>query len=98
MSRSASFHRLAEVELNETVAYYAVVEPELARRFLDEAEHARDQVLLYPEGSPLVSKNVRRKSLHGFPYALFYSVKEHEVRILAVGHHRRRPFYWRGRR
>ena len=33
-----------------------------------------------------------------FPYALFYSLYAQEVRILAVAHQRRRPFYWEDRR
>ena len=32
-----------------------------------------------------------------FPYSLVSSVREHELRILAVAHQKRRPFYWRGR-
>ena len=98
MSRSASFHRLAEIELVEAVQFYAEVEIGLARRFIDAAEHARDEILLFPEAAPLVSSNVRRKVLGGFPYSLFYRLTDAEARILAVGHHRRRPFYWRGRK
>jgi hypothetical protein len=30
--------------------------------------------------------------------SLMYSAREHEIRKLAVAHHKRRPFYWRGRR
>jgi plasmid stabilization system protein ParE len=41
---------------------------------------------------------VRRRLLHTFPYSLFYSLHAQEVRILAVAHQRRRPFYWEDRR
>lgn len=98
MSRSASFHRLAEIELLEAVQYYAEIEAGLARRFLDAAEQARDEILRFPEAAPLVTSRIRRKTLGGFPYSFFYRLTEAEARILAVGHHRRRPFYWHGRR
>jgi hypothetical protein len=34
----------------------------------------------------------------GFPYSVFYSVLSDRVRIIAVAHDRRRPFFWRDRR
>ncbi len=33
-----------------------------------------------------------------FPYSLVYSVRPNEIRIVAVAHQKRRPFYWRARR
>jgi plasmid stabilization system protein ParE len=33
-----------------------------------------------------------------FPYSVFYRLREDHVRILAVAHQKRRPFYWRKRR
>jgi len=32
------------------------------------------------------------------PTLSIHEVAENEIRILAVAHHKRRPFYWRGRR
>ena len=32
-----------------------------------------------------------------FPCAIIYSLLDDEILVLAVAHHRRRPFYWRDR-
>jgi toxin ParE1/3/4 len=32
-----------------------------------------------------------------FPYSVIYSLLEDDVLVVAVAHHRRRPFYWRDR-
>jgi len=33
-----------------------------------------------------------------FPYAVLYSIVGDQIRVMAVAHDRRRPFYWSGRR
>jgi hypothetical protein len=33
-----------------------------------------------------------------FPYAVLYSIVGERIRVIAVAHDRRRPFYWSGRR
>lgn len=50
------------------------------------------------EAAPLIRGHVRKKAIAKFPYSLVHSLRKDEIRILAVGHHKRRPFYWRGRR
>jgi plasmid stabilization system protein ParE len=95
--RRISFHRLAEAELNDAAQYYDHVSPGLGATFLDEAEHAIQQILAFPESAPEVSPGVRRKLIRKFPYGVLYSIREYDIRILAVMNLRRRPFYWRGR-
>ena len=98
MSRPASFHRLAEIELFEAITYYANVGNELAAAFVAEAQAALGSILAFPESAPLVGKTVRRKQLRRFPYALLYAIRPAEIRVLAVANLKRRPFYWRGRK
>jgi plasmid stabilization system protein ParE len=94
---SASFNPQARVELKEASAYYGLESEALRKRFLLAVEEALEQVLAHPEASKVVRGDVRRKSLPRFPYSLLYTIRSHEVRILAVMHQRRRPFYWWGR-
>jgi plasmid stabilization system protein ParE len=98
LKRSISFHYLAEIELNEAAEYYDRERPGLGIVFLAEVERAVEFVLELPEGSPRVARTVRRKLLRRFPYGILYSVRPNEVRILAIMNHKRRPFYWRGRK
>jgi len=96
--RSVSYHYLAEIELGEAAEYYDRERPGLGDAFLTEIERATKYMLQHPDGSPKVTKTVRRKLIPRFPYAILYSVRPNEVRILAVMNQKRRPFYWQGRK
>jgi len=98
MTRSLRFDAAAERELREAVDFYDTESPGLGDVFLAEVEHALTQVEAFPEASESLRDGVRRRLLHTFPYALLYSLRVDEVRILAVAHQRRRPFYWEDRR
>ena len=97
MSRSLRFHPEAEAELNDAADYYAPWSPGLDQRFIAEMELALAQIVAFPEASSPVNARTRRKILLGYHYSLLYSVTECEIRVLAVAHHARRPFYWHGR-
>ncbi len=98
MSHSLRFDAAAERELNEAVDFYELESPGLGDVFLTEVEHTLAQVEAFPEAAEPLRDAVRRRLLHTFPYALLYSLRTDEVRILAVAHQRRRPFYWEDRR
>lgn len=97
MSQRLSFNALARQELREATAFYNKETPALAHAFLDEVEYALTQVRDFPHSCPLLSRTVRKKVLRRFPYNILYSVRSEEIRILAIAHQKRRPFYWRGR-
>ena len=97
MTLALWFHPDAETELSDAADYYALQSPGLDRRFLAEIEQALAQIVEFPEAAAPVRGRTRRKVLLGYPYSLMYSVSESAVRVLAVAHHKRRPFYWRGR-
>jgi plasmid stabilization system protein ParE len=98
MSRPVSIHEAAEAEINEAADFYDLASPGLGREFLDEIERTMRSISEFPEAGPLVRARVRKRAIAKFPYSLVYSVRPDEIRILAVAHHKRRPFYWRGRR
>lgn len=98
MTRAFTFHELAERELNEAAAYYDGERPGLGDAFLDEVERAITAILDNPEAAQRVTKNVRRKLVDRFPYAVLYSLRPDGIRVLAIMSQKRRPFYWRGRR
>ena len=41
---------------------------------------------------------VELNELLRFPYTVIYSLRDEQIRVLALAHEKRRPFYWRGRR
>ncbi len=93
-----TIHELAEAEINEARLYYDLLSPGLGGSFIDEIEKALTQISDFPNAVPLVRGKIRKKIMPSFPYSFLYSVKVDQIRILAVAHHKRRPFYWRTRR
>jgi toxin ParE1/3/4 len=92
------FHIAAERELNEAAVYYEKSSAGLGRSFLDDVERAIDQIKHYPESGYLLNQAIRRVLLRRFPYAVMYSVRRDEIKVLAIANLKRRPFYWRGRK
>ena len=70
----------------------------LGSAFLDDAQHCLQGILEHPEAAPCVRGQIRRRLFTRFPYALLYSIRGGNVRVLAVMNLRRRPFYWVDRR
>ena len=97
MSRRFVFHVLAERELTDAVDFYERAKSGLGSDFVDDVERALAQVEQYPESGYVLIGSVRRLLLRRFPYAVMYSVRPEEIKILAIVNLRRRPFYWQGR-
>lgn len=98
MSRSVFVHEMAEGEINEAADFHDIESPGLGSAFIDETHHAIRHISEFPNAAPVAAAQVRKKVLVKFPYSLLHSVESDEIRVLAVAHQKRRPFYWRGRR
>jgi toxin ParE1/3/4 len=98
MIRRLCIHESAEIEINEAADFYDLENPGLGSVFLDEVERGLESILNFPDAFENVRGGVRKKLLTRFPYTLVYSVRDNEIRLLAVAHQKRRPFYWRSRR
>ena len=92
------FHPEAESEMNEAVDYLNGESEGLGEIFLDDIQRAIDLITSHPEIASIVKGRARRKLLRRFPYSLIYSVVGEDIRILAVMHQYRRPFYWQHRK
>ncbi|WP_437954427.1 type II toxin-antitoxin system RelE/ParE family toxin [Sorangium sp. So ce119] len=97
MTLPVIFHELAEVELNETAAYYARARPGLGDAFVAEVQGAVDALAASPLAGRAVENDVRWWLVRRFPYSVLYRVRDDHIRLLAIAHQKRRPFYWRGR-
>ncbi|HET8783674.1 MAG TPA: hypothetical protein VFM63_14775 [Pyrinomonadaceae bacterium] len=97
MNKKASFHELAEFELNDAALFFESKTAGLGVRFLSAVEKAIAEIKLHPESSQIILKEVRRKVVRKFPYSIFFTIKHDHLRILAIANQKRRPFYWHGR-
>ena len=94
----AYFHAEAERELDEAAVFYESRVPGLGKSFSGEVERTIRLLREYPDaGAPAGAKH-RRVLVDRFPYFVAYERHDDFIIILAVGHQKRRPGYWRKRR
>ena len=84
--------------MNEASAYYAQARLGLGESFLAEVQHAVDSLAASPLARMEVENGVRWWLVRRFPYSVIYLARVDHLRVLAIAHQKRRPFYWRGRR
>ena len=75
--------------------------PRPRERFLSEAIDAFSIIERHPRRSARVrfrtAREIRRRLLDHFPYAVVYEVRSSECVVVATAHAARRPGYWRDR-
>ena len=81
----------------EATAYYERERSGLGALFLDSVEACVEGVMDFPQSGRPLDGEIRQRHVKRFPYALVYRISADEIRILAVMHLRRRPFYWADR-
>lgn len=95
------FHPLAERELDEAVEYYEAILPGKGMELARDVRSVILQVCEFPESAP-ASRGAVRSILvqpdNRWSYTVHYRVNPTHIRILAVAHQSRQPFYWFGRR
>jgi toxin ParE1/3/4 len=92
------FHSLAQIELDNAVAYYEEISAGLGLTMLDEVIAATNTIGSFPLiGSIDEHTEYRHLVLDRFPYILFYIEHEDNLWIVAVAHGKRKPGYWLGR-
>ena len=87
----------AEDEMVEAALFYEAASPGLGDSFLDDVQRVIDSLREYPYADVGIDEHLRKMLLSRFPFALIYAVEHHELVIIAVAHHGRRPGYWQSR-
>lgn len=98
MIRRVSFCEEARTEFDEALAFYTAERVPLGEAFVAAVESATQRAQRHPESAPVIRGRVRRMHVERFPFSVFYSLVDDSIRVLAVAHERRRPFYWSSRR
>jgi len=92
--KRASFIASARREFLAQVAYYHMQEPGIGARFAAAVEAATARALAFPFSGAPASKNTRRVSVRGFPFAAVYRPDSEGILIVAIAHRARKPEYW----
>jgi toxin ParE1/3/4 len=89
-------HPEAALELDEAFSFYAARSRIIAADFLSQFERSTDKLLQQPQLYPVVrAPDLRKHVMQQFPYSVIYrTTVAGDTQILALAHHKRRPFYW----
>jgi plasmid stabilization system protein ParE len=91
------FTPAARAELVDAQDWYEVEAPGLGRRFRTEIDAVVQRMAVNPRQFPLVYKTLHRALVRKFPYALFFSVEDDTLMVVACFHGKRDPHQWQRR-
>jgi len=97
VSHGVSFRAEAFADVAEAFSWYQAQRPGLGDEFEAELGRTLDLLLTMPEAAPAVHRHVRRALVHRFPYALYFTLADEGIEVLAVLHTRRSPAIWHRR-
>ena len=88
----------ARDDIAAAYAWYERQRPGLGEDFVNAVDFALAAVRDHPEMYARIHSEIRRVTVQGYPYGVFYLSEPGTIVVLAVAHHRRHPRRWRGRR
>jgi toxin ParE2 len=88
---------IAELELDEAIAYYKNKENGLGLRLFSEVNNSIKRILAYPDAWNQISHNTRRCRTNIFPFGIIYQTRDTEILIVAIASLHREPDYWKDR-
>ena len=88
------FNELAVREMNDAIAYYELQFSGLGAAFKEEIKNSITRIIKYTKAWPKVDEDIRKYSLHKYPYNVYYSFEKNHVYIIAIAHQHRKPNYW----
>jgi len=92
-----NFLEIAQIELDEAIAYCNYEVPGLGDAFLTEVLNALDRIGEFPEAWQRCSGRTRRCQTRRFPYGVIYQIRKQEILIVAIANLHRKPDYWKDR-
>ena len=88
---------VAQIELDEAVAYYNSESAGLGQLFLIEVLSTIERIRQFPNAWHPLSDQTRRCRTRRFPFGIIYQQLETELLIVAIANLHREPEYWRDR-
>jgi len=97
MSRALVFRREVAGDLAAAIIWYRNNRPGLDVDFQRDFEARLAAIEDNPFQYQIIELGMRRAMLHGFPYAVMYTVSDEEILVIGCRHVRRNPAEWRKR-
>jgi plasmid stabilization system protein ParE len=87
----------AEGELRAAARFYEAAQQRLGRALIQEVRRACRLIAEPPLAARTERGEVRVRTIARFPYRIYYRARSDEILVVAIGHRRRRPGFWRTR-
>jgi plasmid stabilization system protein ParE len=87
----------AQLDIDEAGFWYDDQQLGLGDRFSDELSKLLGRITDHPLHFPVLDLGVRRGLLNVFPYAVYFTMRDQDLTVVAVLHQRRNPEAWRFR-
>jgi toxin ParE1/3/4 len=89
----------ASDELTDAVRWYETQRPGLGAELFDAVTATIEGIERQPEigTAAYADPQIRRVLVSRFPYQVVYHLTEDQIEIVAIGHLKRRPGYWKHR-
>ena len=97
MSLTVGYRPVARVEFDDAVAWYENARAGLGEEFANAVQSGIDEAAANPKRFPLVDGDLRECPVSGFPYCVYYRVRNGRLVVIAVFHQARDPSVWKGR-
>jgi len=88
------WHPVAREELLGAAAFYKEQRAGLDEEFLASVQHAINLLLHFPDLGQEVEPDYRRMQVHRFPYSVIYRVRNTELQVKGIIHHRMDLHHW----
>lgn len=86
-----------DADIEAAFQWYESEEPGLGFEFVDELRHAYRRILNGPFKYGALRSGIRRAITRRFPYAIYFSVEDEVIVVVAVLHTARDPAEWQRR-
>jgi plasmid stabilization system protein ParE len=85
------FRVIAQLELDESVAWYENKRVGLGAEFRNEIEKRLQRIAIHPQQFRQIRGQVRRAVLQRFPFSIYFLPEVYRIIVLAIFHARRAP-------
>lgn len=97
MEEKFQFDTGAQKDIQEAFEWHESQSSGRGEEFLKSLKYKLNQIEKKPESISADTNGVRRRSLKGFPYFIFYTIASPFILIIAVWHFSRDRFGWQNR-
>jgi hypothetical protein len=97
MRLTVRFRSSARAEYDLAIAWYDQARTGLGSIFEAAVQAVLDEASVTPDRFPVADGDVREAAVSGFPYCVYYRVRQSLLIVVAVYHQSRDPSGWHGR-